>query len=244
LIKLGVNIDHIASLRNLRGEFFPSLAYAAGIVEQSGGDSITIHLREDRRHIKDDDLFLLKNTITTFLNLEMACNEDVLKQALKAKPDKVTLVPEKRSEVTTEGGLDVKNNLSKITDYVKELKNAGIKTSLFIEADLNNLELFINTEADEIEIHTGKYSLANADQKNEIITDIDEFAMRSHEAGFMVCAGHGLNYHNVKEICGIKEIVELNIGYSIITRSIFTGLGAAVKDMKSIIKEAELLCMG
>ncbi len=235
MIKLGVNIDHIATLRNARGDFFPSLVYAANIVEQNGGDFITIHLREDRRHIKDRDLFLLKENITTYLNLEMACNEDVLSKAIEAKPYKVTLVPEKREEVTTEGGLDVKNNFKKIKEYCDILKNEGIKVSLFVEPDIDQLENYKKSGADEVEIHTGLYSLSPLAKKIEILKNIDLFSKKASELGFVVCAGHGLNYHNVDEICGISEIVELNIGYSIITRSIFVGLDKAVKEMKNIL---------
>lgn len=243
MIKLGINIDHIATLRNVRGDFFPSLSYAAGIVEQNGGDSITIHLREDRRHIKDDDLFLLKDTITTFLNLEMACNEDVLKQAIKAKPYKATLVPEKREEITTEGGLDTKTHFSRIKEYVTELKKNGIKVSLFIEPDMNQIENFCKTGADEIEIHTGKFALSTPEKKVEVLKTINDFSKKANNSGLIVCAGHGLNYHNVSDICKIKEIVELNIGYSIITSAIFSGLGNAVKEMKDTIREAEILCL-
>jgi pyridoxine 5-phosphate synthase len=238
LISLGVNIDHIATLRNARGDFFPSLAVAAGIVEQNGGDSITIHLREDRRHIVDDDLFLLKKTVTTFLNLEMACNEDVLKQALKAKPYKATLVPERREEVTTEGGLDVRNNLGRTKEYVTALKSAGIKVSLFIEANIGDVEMYSKTGADEVEIHTGRYSLADIAEKEEILKGLGTFSKASAEAGLKVCAGHGLTYHNVQQICRLGLIEELNIGYSIITRALFSGLGMAVRDMKDLITSA------
>jgi pyridoxine 5-phosphate synthase len=232
---LGVNIDHIATLRNARGDFFPSLSVAAGIVEQYGGDFITIHLREDRRHIRDDDLFLLKQTVTTYINLEMACNKDVLEKALKAKPFKVTLVPERREEVTTEGGLDIKNNFNRIKDTVSALKSSGIKTSLFIEAKPENIDLFKQTGADEVEIHTGKYSLANADECQAILSHIKDFSKKASDAGLKICAGHGLTYHNVTQLCGIKEIVEYNIGYSIIARALYSGLGNAVNEMKKLI---------
>jgi len=238
LIRLGVNIDHVATLRNARGDFFPSIVYPANIVEQNGADFITIHLREDRRHIRDEDLFLLKNNISTYLNLEMACNEDVLSKAIKAKPYKVTLVPEKRDEVTTEGGLDVKNNLTKIKNYCIALKNEGIKVSLFIEPDIEELDNYLFTGADEVEIHTGLYSLSSDQKKVDILKGIEEFAKKTNEAKLVVCAGHGLNYHNVHYICKIKEIVELNIGYSIITKALFVGLGNAVREMKNLIVES------
>lgn len=235
MIRLGVNIDHIATLRNARGDFFPSIVYAANMVEQSGGDFITIHLREDRRHIKDADLFLLKNNVTTYLNLEMACNEDVLSKAIKAKPYKVTLVPEKREEVTTEGGLDVAGNLSKIRNFCLALKNEGIKVSLFVEHDIEQIDSFLSVGADEVEIHTGLYSLSSEEKKSEILKEIGVFSKIASEAGLTVCAGHGLNYHNTQRICKIREIKELNIGYSIVTRAIFSGLGNAVREMKDLI---------
>jgi pyridoxine 5-phosphate synthase len=230
----------VATLRNARGTNYPSLITAADIVEQSGGDFITVHLREDRRHIKEDDLYLLKESVKTFLNLEMACNEDVLKHALKAKPFKATLVPEKREELTTEGGLNIRDNLKKITEYTKELQNAGIIVSLFIEPEIKELDNYLKTGVKEIEIHTGKYSDASLSERNEILKGIIDFAKKGAEAGFKVCAGHGLNYQNVYDICKIEEIVELNIGHSIISHSIFVGLGNAVKEMKDIIKEASI----
>lgn len=241
MILLGVNIDHVATLRNARGTKYPSLITAAGIVEQSGGDFITVHLREDRRHIKEADLYSLKESVITYLNLEMACNEDVLKHALKAKPFKVTLVPEKREELTTEGGLNIKDNLKKITEFTKELQNAGIIVSLFIEPEIKEIENYLKTGAKEIEIHTGKYSDSNLNERGEILSKIINFSKKANNAGFRVCAGHGLDYHNVLDICKIKEIVELNIGHSIVSRSIFTGLSNAVKDMKNLIKEASIL---
>ncbi|OHD12136.1 MAG: pyridoxine 5'-phosphate synthase [Spirochaetes bacterium GWD1_27_9] len=243
MIKLGVNIDHIATLRNARGDFFPSLVYAANIVEQNGGDFITIHLREDRRHIKDNDLFLLKDNVTTYINLEMACNEDVLQKALKAKPYKVTLVPERRDEVTTEGGLNVKTNFAKVKDYVSALQNEGIKVSLFVEADISQIESYKNTGAKEIEIHTGKYSLAKNEDQIEVLKEISSFAKKANACGLTICAGHGLNYHNTQAICMIKEIVELNIGYSIVTKSLFNGLDNAVKEMKQLIIQSEKICL-
>ncbi|HOJ64762.1 MAG TPA: pyridoxine 5'-phosphate synthase [Spirochaetota bacterium] len=241
MILLGVNIDHIATLRNARGDFFPSIVYAASIVEQNGGDFITIHLREDRRHIKDDDLFLLVNNVTTYINLEMACNDDILEKALKAKPKKVTLVPEKREEITTEGGLDVKNNFSRIKDFVTELKKNKIEVSLFIEPDISSIDTFLKTGAKDIEIHTGRYSISSGIEKEKELKKIKEFTeMVKRETDLRVCAGHGLNYHNVLPICNIKGIEELNIGYSIITYAIFNGLGNAVKKMKDLIMLSRL----
>lgn len=243
LLELGVNIDHIATLRNARGDFFPSLVVAAGIVEQNGGDFITVHLREDRRHIRDEDIVVLNNNITTYLNLEMACNEDVLDKALKVIPYKATLVPERRDEVTTEGGLNVKSNFDKIKEYTEQLQKSGIKVSLFIEPDLKELDNYLKIGADDVEIHTGRYSLCKPDQKMEELQRISNFSSEANKAGLKVCAGHGLTYHNVRDICLIKDICELNIGYSIIVRSIFCGLGNAVAEMKTKIVEAEMLCL-
>lgn len=241
MIQLGINIDHVATLRNARGTKYPSILTAAGIVELNGGDFITVHLREDRRHIKDEDLYMLMQNITTYLNLEMACNDDVLKHALKAKPYKVTLVPERREEITTEGGLNVKDNLSLIKDFTKDLQKAGIIVSLFIEADIDQIDNFLKTGANELEIHTGKYSDSSPEEANKILKSISYFANKANEAKFKVCAGHGLNYHNVQPICKIKEIVELNIGHSIISQSVFIGLDKAVQNMRQLIKEAELI---
>lgn len=233
---LGINIDHIATLRNARGDFFPSLAYAANIAETNGGDFITMHLREDRRHMKDSDLFLLKETVTTYLNLEMACNEEVLQQALKAHPQKVTLVPEKREEVTTEGGLNIRSaeQFMKVKMYTAKLKEQGIKVSLFLEPDRSILENCLQIQPDDIEIHTGRYSLNAADET--LWKEIQQFAKEASEAGLKVCAGHGLTYHNTQKIASIPEIQELNIGYSIIVRALFVGLDKAVREMKRLIE--------
>lgn len=240
MIKLGVNIDHVATLRNARGDFFPSLLAAASIVEQNGGDFITIHLREDRRHIKDEDLFLLNNNVSTYINLEMACNKDVLDKALAAKPVKVTLVPEKREEVTTEGGLNLITNFDKIKEYINELKNNGIFTSLFIEPDVNLSDKIYSLAPDDVEIHTGRYANAKSvKEKVEILKSIKEFSKKIKETGINVCAGHGLNFYNVEEICKIDEIEELNIGYSIITQALFFGLANSVSKMKSLIRNSE-----
>ena len=241
MILLGVNIDHIATLRNARGTKYPSLAAAAGIAEQNGADFITIHLREDRRHIREEDLYILKDIVETYINLEMACNEDVLKHALKSKPFKATLVPERREELTTEGGLNIRDNLKKITEYTEALKKNGTVVSLFIEADIKQLENYLKTGADEIEIHTGKYSDSTAFEQQKLLKEFSVFSAKAKESGLRVCAGHGLNYHNTQGICLIKEIEELNIGHSIIARSMFIGLAGAVREMKDLIKETESL---
>jgi len=240
MIKLGVNIDHIATLRQARKGNFPDPVYAAVICELAGCDSIVCHLREDRRHIQERDLRVLKEIVKTKLNLEMALSDEIIKIALDVKPDQVTLVPERREELTTEGGLDVSGNFEKIKRATEDFKNAGIKVSLFIEPDFNQIEKSKETGADFIEIHTGKY--ADAKTEEEIYHQLDriikgtEFAMST---GLRVNAGHGLDYKNVIPICKIKGIEELNIGYSIICMSVFTGLENAVKEMIKIIRENE-----
>ncbi len=241
MILLGVNIDHIATLRNARGTVYPSLVTAAGIAEQNGGDFITVHLREDRRHIKEDDLYMLVKSVSTYINLEMACNDVVLSHALKAKPYKITLVPERREELTTEGGLNVVKNLSRITEYCRELKKAGIIVSLFIEPKIDEIESFLKTGACEIEIHTGKYAEAKPHEQSAILNEIKKFTDTAVKNKLRVCAGHGLNYHNTQGICKIKGIDELNIGHSIISQSIFSGLAKSVYEMKKLIREAEIL---
>ena len=240
MIKLGVNIDHIATLRQARKGNFPDPVYAAVICELAGCDSIVCHLREDRRHIQERDLKVLKEVVKTKLNLEMALSDEIIKIALDVKPDQVTLVPERREELTTEGGLDVSGNFEKIKRATENFKNAGIKVSLFIEPDFNQIEKSKETGADFIEIHTGRY--ADAKTEEEIYHQLDriikgtEFAMST---GLRVNAGHGLDYKNVIPICKIKGIEELNIGYSIICMSVFTGLENAVKEMIKIIRENE-----
>lgn len=240
MIKLGVNIDHVATLRNARGDFFPSLLAAASIVEQNGADFITIHLREDRRHIRDEDLFLLNNNVTTYINLEMACNKDVLDKALAVKPLKVTLVPEKREEVTTEGGLNLISNFDRIKEYINELKRVGILTSLFIEPDVSWIDKIYSLAPDDVEIHTGGYANSkNFKRRAEILSNIKDFSKKLKDTDINVCAGHGLNFHNVEEICKIDEIEELNIGYSIITQALFVGLAKSTSDMKYLIRNSE-----
>ncbi len=240
MIKLGVNIDHIATLRQARKGNFPDPVYAAVICELAGCDSIVCHLREDRRHIQERDLRVLKEVVKTKLNLEMALSDEIIKIALDVKPDQVTLVPERREELTTEGGLDVSGNFEKIKRATENFKNAGIKVSLFIEPDFNQIEKSKEIGADFIEIHTGKY--ANAKTEEEIYHQLDriikgtEFAIST---GLRVNAGHGLDYKNVIPICKIKGIEELNIGYSIICMSVFNGLENAVKEMIKIIRENE-----
>ncbi len=234
---LGVNIDHVATLRNARGGFEPDLLKAADICEENGGTSITTHLREDRRHIKDEDVYNLIKTIKTKLNLEMAIADDIQKIALEIKPHSICLVPEKRQEVTTEGGLDVAGQLDRVSEFIKPLLNAGIIVSLFIDPDEEQVKASAKTGAQFIEMHTGAYAGAFGSQNEE-----DEFlklkdaAKLAQQLGLKVNAGHGLNYENVHRMHEIPGLYELNIGHSIISRAVFTGLAEAVHKMAELIK--------
>jgi pyridoxine 5-phosphate synthase len=240
-IHLGVNIDHIATLRQARGTSYPDPIFAAAVAEQSGASGITIHLREDRRHIQDRDVYTLAKTIQTRMNLEMAVTDEMLSIAEEVKPVYVCLVPEKREELTTEGGLDVKGQLQKVTDAVTRMNKANIKVSLFIDADKEQIDAAAATGAPYIEIHTGHYADATTEQEQlaelEKITAGVKYAASK---GIIVNAGHGLHYHNVKPIAAIPEIYELNIGHAIIARAAIDGLANAVKDMKQLMNEARM----
>ncbi|PWK54477.1 pyridoxine 5'-phosphate synthase [Pleionea mediterranea] len=238
-VLLGVNIDHIATLRNARGTTYPEPVTAAAIAEQAGADGITIHLREDRRHIVDRDVFLLKETLETRMNLEMAVTDEMLSIAEKVKPTYVCLVPEKREELTTEGGLDVVANEAAISNACERLANVGIQVSLFIDADTSQIDAAKRCGAPLIELHTGGY--ADAQSEKEQVTElkrIQQVASYAHNMGIQVNAGHGLHYHNVQPIAKIPEIIELNIGHAIIARAVFSGLQQAVTEMKRLIVEA------
>lgn len=240
-ILLGVNIDHIATLRNARGTKYPNPVHAADISERAGADGITIHLREDRRHIKDADVYTLKQTINTRMNLEMAVTDEMLAIAKKVNPEFCCLVPEKREELTTEGGLDVKGNLQKITDACAQLAEQGTLASLFIDADQSQIEAALEAGAPYIEIHTGQYAEAETEreQARELAKLIEgiEYADR---LGLKVNAGHGLHYHNVQAIAAIPQLIELNIGHAIIARAAFDGLAKAVTDMRDIMQQARM----
>lgn len=240
-ILLGVNIDHIATLRNARGTQYPSPVHAADMAERAGADGITVHLREDRRHIKDQDVYLLKETINTRLNLEMAVTDEMLSIAAKVLPEFCCLVPEKREELTTEGGLDVAGNLGKIKDACQQLAAHNTQASLFIDADEQQIEAAVDAGAPYIEIHTGQYAEANNEHSAEaelkkLINGI-EYANR---LGLKVNAGHGLHYHNVKPIAAIPHLIELNIGHAIIARAAFDGLDKAVRDMRMLMQEGRM----
>ena len=238
-IFLGVNIDHIATLRQARGTRYPSLIDAAKICESSGADSITLHLREDRRHIQDQDVEELKFSLTTKMNLEMAATDEMLEIATKILPEDCCLVPEKRQELTTEGGLDVLSQLGRIKEVCSELSTNNIKASLFIDPDNYQIEAAVECGAPIIEIHTGHYADASsAAEMQKELQKISEACAYAHSLGLQVNAGHGLTLENTKAIAEVKSVIELNIGHSIISRALFVGLGAATSEMKQLIKEA------
>ncbi|BEO72321.1 pyridoxine 5'-phosphate synthase [Serratia marcescens] len=236
---LGVNIDHIATLRNARGTQYPDPLQAAFIAEQAGADGITVHLREDRRHITDRDVRLLRQTIQTRMNLEMAVTDEMLDIAVELKPHFCCLVPEKREEVTTEGGLDVAGQLDKMSVAVERLAQAGILVSLFIDPDHRQIDAAVAVGAPYIEIHTGAYAEAQGELAVQAeLRRIAVAAAYAAEKGLKVNAGHGLTYHNVQPIAALPEMHELNIGHAIIGQAVMSGLPAAVADMKVLMREA------
>lgn len=236
---LGVNIDHIATLRNARGTNYPDPVQAAFIAEQAGADGITVHLREDRRHITDRDVRILRQTIQTRMNLEMAVTDEMLDIAIELKPQFCCLVPEKRQEVTTEGGLDVAGQQDKMAVAVERLAQAGILVSLFIDADHRQIDAAVAVGAPYIEIHTGAYAEAQGDLAVQAeLKRIAKAATYAATKGLKVNAGHGLTYHNVQPIAALPEMHELNIGHAIIGQAVMSGLPAAVADMKLLMREA------
>ena len=240
ILKLGINVDHVATLRQARKGIFPDPVDAAIICEMAGCDSIVCHLREDRRHIQDSDLYLLKKTVKTKLNLEMALSQEIVDIALNVKPDQVTIVPEKRQEVTTEGGLNVAGNLERIKENVEKFHKAGITVSLFIEPEEHQIEASKDAGVEFIELHTGRY--ADAKDEKELYKELNKIYKATEYAlsiGIRVNAGHGLDYKNTAQICKIKGIEELNIGYSIMARAIFKGLETAIKEMLWIMRVYE-----
>lgn len=238
VLRLGVNIDHVATLRQARGTDYPDPVAAALLAEKSGADSITLHLREDRRHIQDRDLPALQRVMATRMNLEMAVTEEMLKIAADLRPADCCLVPERRAELTTEGGLDVAGQLRKITDACKRLADRGIRVSLFVDPDERQLDASATAGAPVVEIHTGAYAEAEGDTQRQALERVLRAARHAREQGLIVHAGHGLHYRNVQSIAAISEIVELNIGHAIVARAIMTGIGAAVAEMKRLMNEA------
>lgn len=234
--RLGVNVDHVATLRQARGGTDPDPLAAAVLVELAGADGLVVHLREDRRHIQDRDLRLLREVTRTKLDLEMAADNEMVKIALNVRPDLVTLVPEKRQELTTEGGLDVAGQRDRIQHIISELHSGGIPVSVFIEPDLGQVKAAHKISADFVELHTGRY--ANATRSKEADTEfesITQAARLAYKLGIGVNAGHGLDYRNVKRLTHIAEIVEYNIGHSIIARAVLVGIVQAVKEMKALL---------
>ena len=235
MASLGVNIDHIANVREARKTFEPDPVTMVLLAELGGADGITVHLREDRRHIQDRDLNLLKETVHTRLNLEMAATEDMTLIALNTKPDMVTLVPEKREEITTEGGLDVIKHKNKLKEIIQRLSDVNIPVSLFVDPVQEQLEQSAEIKAGWIELHTGKYALTKNDERALELSILKESTEKAKSYGLKVNAGHGLTYQNVEPIAAIKGIEELNIGHTIISRALAVGLAQAVKEMKSLI---------
>ena len=234
--RLGVNIDHIATLRQARGTRYPEPVQAALLAEQAGADAITVHLREDRRHIQERDVTMLADVLQTRMNLEMAATSQMLEIARRIGPADCCLVPEKREELTTEGGLDVASQIPYLKDYCAALAESGIRVSLFIDADPRQIEASVETGAPVVELHTGHYADARTviRQQDELMRLVNA-ARLGGTAGLRINAGHGLDYHNVVAVAAIGEVEELNIGHSIVARALFTGLGEAVAEMKRLI---------
>ena len=237
-IALGVNVDHVATVRQARRARHPDPVHAALLAEQSGADSITMHLREDRRHILDADVFALQPLMQTRLNLEMAVTREMIDIAVRLRPADCCLVPEQRTEITTEGGLDATRETGRLRDAVTELTAAGIRVSLFIDPDEQQIEAARNAGAAVVELHTGAYAGASAGARAIELQRLQRAAQRASALGLVVNAGHGLDYHNVQAVAAIPQIVELNIGHSIVGRALFAGLPAAVREMKALMLAA------
>lgn len=237
-VTLGVNIDHVATLRQARGTRYPDPIYAAQIAEHSGADSITFHLREDRRHIQERDALLLKQVVNTKLNLEIAITDEMLNFACDLKPEDVCLVPEKREELTTEGGLDVAGQLDQVRTSCERLAQVGTRVSPFIDASREQIDAVIACGAPCIEIHTGHYADAHGKEQAELLAKLNEAIAYAHSRGLQVNAGHGLNRHNVAPIAANPLVSELNIGHAIIADAVFLGLARAVQEIKRLMLEA------
>ncbi len=240
-ILLGVNIDHVATLRQARGTTYPEPVQAALIAEQAGADGITAHLREDRRHIQDHDIRRLKQMIHSRLNLEMAVTDEMIEIACQTRPQACCLVPEKRQELTTEGGLDVASSINRMEQACEALKSAGIEVSLFIDPDLKQIDAALKAGSPVVELHTGQYAEATTEKlRRHELQRIQKAAEYAHQCGLQVNAGHGLTFHNVVDICRIPQIVELNIGHSIIAQAVFSGLSQTVRDLKQLMVSSRL----
>ncbi|MBX3704041.1 MAG: pyridoxine 5'-phosphate synthase [Steroidobacteraceae bacterium] len=237
-ILLGVNIDHVATLRQARGGRSPDPLLAALVAEQSGADSITLHLREDRRHIQDRDVVAMRAALQTRMNLEIAATAEMLAIAARVLPRDACLVPEKRTELTTEGGLDVAGQQAAIRAACARLADAGIRVALFIDPDAAQVEAAAGAGAAAVELHTGAYAEADGPARAKELARLADAARRAAAAGLLVHAGHGLDYHNVQPVAALPELAELNIGHAIVARALTTGIGAAVAEMKRLMREA------
>ncbi|MFP6673569.1 MAG: pyridoxine 5'-phosphate synthase [Pirellulaceae bacterium] len=238
MVELGVNIDHVATIRQARETFEPDPAWAATFAELGGADGITIHLREDRRHIQDRDVEVLKQTVTAKLNLEMACVDDIVDIAIRLRPDQITLVPEKREEVTTEGGLDMLTNPAHVRSTIQRLQDAGLPVSLFLDPNLEQIEAALALGVEAVELHTGTFANAAGEEQQAELQSLVQVGRTIRSAGVQLHAGHGLNYRNVHLVAAIEDMRELNIGHSIVSRAVFVGLEQAVREMKRLIVEA------
>ncbi|MBS0422176.1 MAG: pyridoxine 5'-phosphate synthase [Proteobacteria bacterium] len=237
-IALGINIDHVATLRQARRGRYPDPIHAALSAEMAGADSITLHLREDRRHIQDNDVRVLRGLLKTHMNLEMAVTDEMIRIAGEVRPSDCCLVPEKREEVTTEGGLDVAGQIPRLTEAIRVLGSHGIRVSLFIDPDPRQIEAAARVGAPVVELHTGAYADHEGAQQATELERLRVGARLAAGLGITVHAGHGLNYHNVQPVAAIRDIVELNIGHSIIARAVFDGLAVAIRDMKQLMVAA------
>ncbi len=234
--QLGVNIDHVATVRQARRTYEPDPVWAAALAEMGGADGITLHLREDRRHISDRDLRVLRETVTVKLNLEMACEPQILAIACEVKPTQATLVPEKREEITTEGGLDVRGQRDRVARAVDQLRQAGVSVSLFLDPDPRQIEEAARLAVDAVELHTGQYALATAaPAQQKELENLKAIGALVRQAGLTLHAGHGLTYRNVRPIAAIEGMHELNIGHSIVARALMVGFEEAVREMKRLV---------
>ncbi|MGI9246270.1 MAG: pyridoxine 5'-phosphate synthase [Steroidobacteraceae bacterium] len=237
-IKLGVNIDHVATLRQARRSSYPDPLFAALVAEQSGADSITLHLREDRRHIQDHDVHRMRAALQTRMNLEMGATDEMIRIAQQVRPQDVCLVPEKRTELTTEGGLDVRGQLARMRDCCAALRGAGIRVSLFIDPEPAQLDAALEAGAPVVELHTGAYADADGERQALELARLAAAARHGSQIGLVVNAGHGLHYHNVQPEAAIPEVVELNIGHAIVARAVMDGMAGAVREMRRLMVEA------
>lgn len=238
MVELGVNIDHVATLRQARRGDQPDPVAAAVLAELGGADSITIHLREDRRHIQDRDLRVLRQTVSTRLNLELACSKEVLDIAIEVKPDQATLVPERREEVTTEGGLDILCDTPRVAEAVKRLQAHGIFVSLFLDPEEDQIRAAAGLGVEAVELHTGQYALERGEKRRHQLQRLQQASSLIRQLGMQLHAGHGLDYQNVQAVAAIAEMHELNIGHSIVSRSVMVGMREAVSEMKRLMVEA------